>query len=159
MTFLKKKILIILSMAAMAAGCGREAAVGREDFQERIESLGYTVYDEETGSYVVSSDSFGIEDTLVAVPRKGDYQVEYFEFDSEADCSWAYDDMAESFHDQMEDSSSMDMEKEQDDRACLKLVTEDEVYYLSRIGSTLVYISAPVEYRIEIERTIREIGY
>lgn len=153
---MKKKFGAVVFAAVLClglTGCDlKKEAVTAGDFTEVMEEKGFEIVD--------STDQFpegSVQEVVLAL--NGDYQVEFYVFDSNTQAESAYEQNRENFESYSDAKSNLSTSignynyYEQTD------LGSGGYYVVSQVDNTMFYAAAEKEYKDEIREIMDELGY
>ena len=140
-------LILVLSACPL-----RKSPMSAGDFSSKLTELGFTVIDMEIDEQYAAR----IIHTLLAIDPFEQYKIEFIEFYSQEDAKDVFS----------HNNTALDQIKSGKTTSLgslnwkFRTKTYGGVYsHISYIGTTLVFVRAPVEYRQTIRETIKELGY
>ncbi len=143
-----KKIFILLLAAIILTACSKKEPLKSEEAISILSSNGFIVTD-------VTNQMEDDRINYVGSANNGKFQIEYYIFSQEADAKKAYESNKESFE------NNKTKGKEKKDETYQKYTQElsDTYNVLTRVGNTLLYSSVNIEYKKDLNKVIKAMGY
>ena len=142
-------MMIIMSIGLTA--CSNRTPVSVSDFNEIMEEKGFEIVDA-TGQ--VAPESI----TAISIAVNEDYQIELYEMVSDATATAIFAENKNIFEEYAE-GSSLTLSKSIMNYSYYSVTNAGTYYALSKIGNTMIYVVADVEYKDEISEILKELGY
>lgn len=137
-------ILIILTLSA----CGEKKVLSTSEVLDELYDKGFTVID-------VTSQMEDKNITHVSSANNGNYQVEYYVFTSEEKAKKAYESNKEAF----ENNKTKGKEKNGKTYQKYTQKLSDTYNILVTTNNILIYSSVNIEYKNDLNRLIKDLGY
>lgn len=151
---MKKLFLAIFLVIAtlLLTACGdMKPALDNTSFKTTIETKDFIVEDV---SIQKLNENKNIEHAFIAVEPDNKYSIEFYDFKSEIHASGFYTQKVTEFG-----SRGVTTELNVSNFSKYTQTTKEEYGVVSRIGNTVLYLNAPVEYKDAINTLLKEIGY
>lgn len=151
----KKSVLlgiIILIAVVFTTGCVFYNVLKVSDFKDHFTALGYTISETETPKFDTGKTY------LVASKEDIPYKIEYYEFDNEVEAKKVYEKYKKSIVDYI----TSDSKNHETTGAVFSKTTADsekEYLVMSRVKNTLIFIAGTQDYKVEIDKLLKEIKY
>lgn len=147
---MKKKILVILCMTFLLTGCFKKESLTVEQVKEKINDLGYQVYDVDLGLHENSEGILLIQDEK--------FNSEYIVLNSIENAEELFESYVNSYQDYKGKSNRESKSKAKNYRT-YKLITADKYLYASRVEDTLLIIMGEKNAKDKIDEYIKLLGY
>lgn len=148
-----KKILVLFTMIFslfIITGCVSKSVLTDNELTNKLRQNGYEVND-------ISNE---IEDSNIKSVKnanyKNKYQIEYYIFISDEICKKAYDNNSNNFKQNIKFKGK---EKKSSNYSRYDQQTNDNYNVIARKGNTLIYVSVNVDYKSNIKKTLKKLGY
>lgn len=138
-------ILIVLCLSA----CGKKVEMKSNDLANELSNLGFDVTD-----ITSQLEDDNIKKVYAANNKK--YQMEIYIFKNENDAKKAYTTNKATFIDIYKSKYDEDVK---DTYEAFYQEADGKYNQLSRVGSTFVYASVNVEYKKDVKKSIKRLGY
>ena len=153
---MKKKIglvIVILTSIFMITGCGSKTALEPNDFVDLVEQKDYQT----TNVIDQFSDYSQIKSAFIAQNKKMTYQIEYYELDTEENAKTFYTGNKDIFKGLSNKKSNTEVDLKNYQKYTQS--TDNTYSLISRIDNTIIYVNAKIEYKDEINKIIKTLGY
>lgn len=145
-------LLMILSLSACSLFEKKEPIDG-DDFSEFMEDEDFIVEDV-TNQF---ADGMGVSEVLVAV--NDDFQIELYIVETEEQARRAYSENKEFFEDSFSGSGSSNSEINLGNHSKYTLTSSGHYCVVSRIDNTFIYANVDSDYKEDVQKLIKELGY
>lgn len=142
------KLFTCLLIIVTLSGCGSKKALKSNDIKNKLSNLGFTIND--VTSYMEDKN---IKNVITA--NNGKYQIEFYTFDSKEDAKKAYETNAKNFTINKKNKK----EKHEDNYDKFTQELSDTYNMVIRLNNTLLYSSINLEYKRDLNKTIKNLGY
>lgn len=154
MKHIKKGIAVFFCVGLMMwglTGCASKEAVSVEVFNEVMEEKGYEIID--------ASEQYS-EDVIEAISLAlcEDYQIEFYVFSDSAAAAATYNQNKSLFEEER-GTASVHIAKSIGNYSYFNMSSDGIFYLLARVDNTMLYVVADADYKGEIEKIIKELGY
>ena len=149
------KITVIVMMVMMLVGltaCSKKTAISVEEFNDTLESKGYTIEDA-TGQ--LAPDSI----TAISLALSDNYQIEFYEFVDDRTATAVFQENKIIFERAADSGASAEITKNLMNYNYYSASTSSTFYMLAKIDNTMLYVEADVAYKDEIVEIVKELGY
>lgn len=154
MNRIKKSILCIILGVLFITGCTlTKTAITDDDFANTMSKQNYTMQDV---SPQFASYNY-VKKATVALEKNKNYQIEFYVLDTEDNAKKMFENNQKIFKDNTEKAitKSVDMKNYN-----TFSISNNKVYrYLCRVDNTLIYVDTKAEYKEDVEKIIKELGY
>ncbi len=141
-------VCILFLISLLLTACGEKKTLTADQVSSKLSSNGFTVIDvtnqmeDKNISYVVSANN-------------GRFQIEYYVFVSEEEAKKAYESNKIGFE------SNKNKGKEKTGETYQKYTRQlsDTYNLLTRVNNTLLYSSVNIEYKKDLNKVIKDLGY
>ncbi len=151
---MKQRILIVYVLAAvlLLTACGSKTALTNDQFIEKMEAAGYQIQDaiDQFGEDVLESATLAMMDDK--------YQIEFYVLPTSDQAAAAFSNNKSNFQ-LLEDAAKNTSSLNTNTYNYYALTTNEGYYVVSRIDNTLLYVQTSAEYKDEIKKIIKELGY
>ena len=150
-----KSILIgflgVIVICAITTGCIFYNLLDSKEFKSHFEDLGYSITTNEEPKYTADT-------SYVATKDGSNYDIEYYEFDTEVNAKKAYQNYKENISDYI---TSKAENTETTGAVFSKIITvsDNEYIIISRVKNTLIFIAGTNDVKEEIDDLLTEIKY
>lgn len=156
-----KKIVCLLLVTVLATlsftGCGnyrnkKETTIDK--FTEVMKEMNYTVQD--------ATDQMSDTDSIdsVTVAFNDDYQIELYIFKSAKQAKEGYNNIKKTIQDEKARASKTSYKTISLRNYNFYKLTADDTYYVDyRIGKTVIYVNQNKEYKDDIDKALKKLGY
>lgn len=153
-----KIVGLLLVSLLIFTGCNLSSKLNKEplkseEYKNKMEEKGYSTLDA-TGQF---TQKF-IKKVYLAVSNKSTYQIEFYEIDTIDNAKEFYSNNKKIFE-ESKVSGSSDSYVELGNHEKYTLKSGDTYKVISRIDNTIVYANVNKEYKNEVKKAIKEIGY
>ena len=153
-----KIFVLLLACVFMISGCNLSSKINKqslkaEEYKNIMEEKGYNTLDA-TGQF---TQKF-VKKVYLAVSNESTYQIEFYEIDTEKNAKDFYDNNKKIFEDS-KTSGSVDSYVELGNHEKYTLKTGDTYKVISRIDNTIVYANVSKEFKADVNKVIKDIGY
>lgn len=150
--FLKMGVWAALLIGAfLLTACGSQKAITGDDFLDKMEAKGYEVFD--------ISDQYSADIIYQAlIAQKDDYQIEFYDLMSTDDAISAFDYNKSDFE-SLQGAYTKNTNVEFKNGARYTLTIDGSYKLISRIDNTFIYLDIPEEYKNEVVKVLKELGY
>lgn len=150
-----KKIrnIILVLLIVLMVGCGKKDSITSDNFKEIMKDNDFYILD----SKEQFSEYDYIKEALIAA-YSDDYQIEFYVLEDDRNALAFYKYNKEIFEASKEDFSvysNVDF----DTNNKYTLVTEDSYKVISRIKNTVLYADVDKEYKNDVNKVIKKLGY
>lgn len=150
-----KKIrnIILVLLIVLMFGCGKKDSITSDNFKEIMKDNDFYILD----SKEQFSEYDYIKEALIAA-YSDDYQIEFYVLEDDRNALAFYKYNKEIFEASKEDFSvysNVDF----DTNNKYTLVTEDSYKVISRIKNTVLYADVDKEYKNDVNKVIKKLGY
>lgn len=142
------KLFTCLLIIVTLSGCGSKKALKSNDIKNKLSNLGFTIND--VTSYMEDEN---IKNVITA--NNGKYQIEFYTFDSKEDAKKAYETNVKNFTINKKNKK----EKHEDNYDKFTQELSDTYNMVIRLNNTLLYSSINLEYKRDLNKTIKNLGY
>lgn len=142
------RIFIFVFMALMLSACGDKKALTSSEITAKLSNNGFSITD-------VTSQMEDKSISYVASANNGRFQIEYYVFASEEDAKKAYKNNKESF----ESNKTKGKEKTGESYEKYTQKLSDTYNLITRVDNTLLYSSVNIEYKGDLNKVIKDLGY
>ncbi len=142
------KLFTCLLIIVTLSGCGSKKALKSNDIKNKLSNLGFTIND--VTSYMEDKN---IKNVITA--NNGKYQIEFYTFDSKKDAKKAYETNVKNFTINKKNKK----EKHEDNYDKFTQELSDTYNMVIRLNNTLLYSSINLEYKRDLNKTIKNLGY
>lgn len=142
------KLFTCLLIIVTLSGCGSKKALKSNDIKNKLSNLGFTIND--VTSYMEDKN---IKNVITA--NNGKYQIEFYTFDSKGDAKKAYETNVKNFSINKKNKK----EKHEDNYDKFTQELSDTYNMVIRLNNTLLYSSINLEYKRDLNKTIKNLGY
>lgn len=142
------KLFTCLLIIVTLSGCGSKKALKSNDIKNKLSNLGFTIND--VTSYMEDKN---IKNVITA--NNGKYQIEFYTFDSKEDAKKAYENNVKNFTINKKNKK----EKHEDNYDKFTQELSDTYNMVIRLNNTLLYSSINLEYKRDLNKTIKNLGY
>lgn len=142
------KLFTCLLIIVTLSGCGSKKALKSNDIKNKLSNLGFTIND--VTSYMEDKN---IKNVITA--NNGKYQIEFYTFDSKKDAKKAYETNVKNFS--INKKNKKEKHKDNYDKFTQEL--SDTYNMVIRLNNTLLYSSINLEYKRDLNKTIKNLGY
>lgn len=142
------KIFVFIFMALMLSACGNKKALTPREITIKLFNNSFSVTD-------VTSQMEDKSISYVASANNGRFQIEYYVFVNEEDAKKAYKNNKESF----ESYKTKGKEKAKESYEKYTQQLSDTYNLIIRVDNTLLYSSVNIEYKRDLNKVIKELGY
>ncbi len=142
------KLFTCLLIIVTLSGCGSKKALKSNDIKNKLSNLGFTIND--VTSYMEDKN---IKNVITA--NNGKYQIEFYTFDSKKDAKKAYETNVKNFSINKKNKK----EKHEDNYDKFTQELSDTYNMVIRLNNTLLYSSINLEYKRDLNKTIKNLGY
>ena len=152
---MKKKIILsifVLLMVITLTGCKSKTPLNPGEFKIQMQNKNYTVQD------ATNQFSSNPEIKQVYIALNSNYQIEYYEIDTEENAKLFYKDNRTIFE-QSKGNTSTYTTKEYGNYQIYKLKTNGKYKVIARIGNTAIYLDVDNTYKSEIDSILDYLGY
>lgn len=141
-------LFVLILLVVMLSACTQKKALSTKEISDKLSNNGFTITD-------VTSQMEDSNISYVASANNGKFQIEYYVFTDETNAKKAYESNKESFE------NNKTKGKEQKDETYQKYTQElsDTYNLISRIDNTLIYSSVNIEYKKDLNKVIKDLGY
>ena len=153
---MKKRLLLFLTFlfsVFLVTGCGTKTALEPNDFVDLIEQNGFktTNVKEQFSAYSQIQNAFVAQDTGMR------YQLEYYQLDTEENAKKFFDGNKDIF----EKMKNIKSHGEVNLGNYQQFTQDTDTAYslLSRIDNTVIYANVKIEYKDEVKKIIKKLGY
>ena len=143
------KIILCITVALTLCACGKKSALTKKDAKKIFENNSFIIYDL-TDQMADSS----IESIFSA--NNGKFQVEFIVYKNESDAQKLYESNIKTF-----ESSSKTKGNKVNEKTYSKYVQKltDTYNVVEKVGNTVIYVSADIEYKNDVKDIIKKLGY
>ena len=142
---------ICFIMVLFLVGCSNKTKIEGSKFREEMEKNGYIVIDT-----IVSQDDS--EKNFVAQEKEGKYQIEFYELSSKDKAKEKFSNYKKGIDN--ENTNNFKKKSVKTGNYEKYTLETDDIYFLiSRIDNTMIYLSVDTEYKNDINKIIKELGY
>lgn len=153
---MKKRFVLVclcLLMLLSLSGCGSRTALTAEEFIAKAETFGY-----ETADITEQYASYGIfADAAVATSPDG-FQVEFYVLNDEATAAGVFETNKADF-DSLKGAGSTSTSVNLGNYSSYAVTSGGKYMYVSRVGSTLLYVSTESANKDAVKAIVKELGY
>ena len=142
------KLFTCLLIIVTLSGCGSKKALKSNDIKNKLSNFGFTIND--VTSYMEDKN---IKNVITA--NNGKYQIEFYTFDSKEDAKKAYETNVKNFTINKKNKK----EKHEDNYDKFTQELSDTYNMVIRLNNTLLYSSINLEYKRDLNKTIKNLGY
>ena len=138
---------------AVAAGCAaKKEPITAAEFSQRMEQEGYAILDatEQFEGQVLSA--------TLAIEQSGEYQIEFFEVETEQQAKMAFEQNRATFESQKGLVSSSYATNGRNFSVYAQ-TSNGKYSYVCRVGQTFVYASVPEQNKDAVKSAIKGLGY
>lgn len=147
-------ILICFISLFSLTGCFTKKEITTKEFIKIVEKDNYQVYDvKEQYNYE------SIKAATIAVNKNEEYQIEFYELESNKDANSMFLKNKQIFEDAAKEENQIHSSMEMSNYSTFKVVTSDKFKYLCKVNSTLLFINVDKQYQKQVEETIKKLGY
>ncbi len=142
------KITLVICLVIILSGCGNKKIVTSDKFYNTYSKLNYVI-----NEVTEQTEDESIKKIITANNMK--YQIEYFEFDSIDNAKKSFESNKKSFE-RISDNNNYTSKNNYE-----KFTQEekDKFNVIVRVDNTLIYCSANIEYKDQVKKDIKKIGY
>lgn len=142
------KLFTCLLIIVTLSGCGSKKALKSNDIKNKLSNLGFTIND--VTSYMEDKN---IKNVITA--NNGKYQIEFYTFNSKEGAKKAYETNVKNFLINKKNKK----EKHEDNYDKFTQELSDTYNMVIRLNNTLLYSSINLEYKRDLNKTIKNLGY
>ena len=124
------------------------------EFKQKMEELDYEVYD--VTSQFASYDY--VEKVYVAIKGNHKYQIEFYKIANEEKAIYAYNINKSNFE-AYKISKYLETNVDFGNHSKYTITTDDKYKVVSRIGNTFIYLDVDKEYKEEVIKVLKDLGY
>lgn len=151
-TFKKLSLfLLVILLCVSLVGCGEKVAKTPEEFNDFMESKDFTVADSTLFAQTV------VTAKTVLTALNDNYEIDFYELNCEETSKEFYNLNKEAF--KSEDSSNFSTEVNGSNFDYFEMANDSGFRLTSRIDNTVLYCYTEVEYKDEIIKLVKELGY
>ena len=144
------KVILVGFVALCRCACGgKKEALNEKDITEKLNEQDFMVSD-----FTSQMEDDSMKSVLIA--NNGNYQIEYYEFESEKRAKKAFNDNVDMFE-TINDKKGTTKSDETYDKYIQEL--SDTYNSLTRVGKTLIYASVNIEYKKDLNNLLKDLGY
>lgn len=151
-----KKVFMVIGicfLAILTSGCFSKNKITAEDFKTTMMEKGYAVA---VDTDILNSNE--VKNMYIALKNESDYQIEFYEFNSEEYAKEFYTNNKEIFLDSKNGNYS---ESEDNGRNYKKYTMSDNNHYkvVVYVENTAIYLNVRDTYMDEVKHIIKSLGY
>ena len=147
-------LLLIVLTTLLLFGCSKKSVLTYREFKETVEKEKYTVVD--------VKDQFKeydyINGAYLAVGPDTNHQIEFYTFDDEEGSKAFYKVNKETLK-SFADNEDIEKNIDKKNYSSYELTTSDKYIYIKRLDNTIVYSVNDKDYKDEIKKIIKKLGY
>lgn len=142
------KILVFVLITLVLGACGDKKSLKPSEVTKKLSDNGFSVID-------VTSQMEDKSISYVSSANNGKFQIEYYVFANEKDAKEAYKNNKESFE------NNKTKGKESKGKSYEKYTQQlsDTYNLITRVDNTLLYSSVNIEYKKDLNKVIKDLGY
>lgn len=150
----KKNLLIILFLLIILCGCSKNASKSSDEFKSIMRDQKFYVMDtkEQFSEYDYIKESFA------ALDPDEEYLVEFYVL-SDAENALSFYDLNKNIFMAEETDYSVSTNKDKERKNKYTLTTDDKYKVISRIDSTVLYVDAPKNFKNDVKKILKKLGY
>lgn len=142
------KILTLILILLLVCGCDKKHSLNKEEMTKALYSNGFIITD--------ITDRMEDDDiTAVLVANNSKYSIEYYKFKDNKSALESFENNKEVFQNYSKDGK----EKSKDNYNTFSQEIENKYNSLTRVDNTLIYASINNEYRSDLNKILKNIGY
>lgn len=154
MNKIKKLFLCLILGIIFTTGCSLiKTAITDEDFSSTMSQYNYTIQD--VSQQFANYDY--VKKATIALSENQTYQIEFYVLDTESNAKKMFKNNQKIFEDKTKNglTKTVDMKNYN----TYSIYNKTEYRYLCRVDNTLIYIDTKVEYKDDVEKIIKKLGY
>lgn len=153
---LKKVLLVMLLFvcACVTTGCGNKKAITSDDYKSKMESKGYTVQDA-TSQF---SNYEYVKKATIALEKNGSYQIEFYEL-SDKDNAVSFFNNNKTNFENSKSSGASETSISMGNYDKYAVSTNGQYKVVSRIDNTVVYLDVSKQYKADVQKVLKDLGY
>lgn len=154
MKLLKKVFIGLFCMIFIFSlvGCGKKKKISPETFKSKMEEKNVTINEPQ------NTDSEEVVKYLFARENDSMYSIEFYEFTNSKAAQTSFDELKSELM-SLAVKGSVSSNFKSDTRSKYMLTNNDNYYVASVIDNTLLFAVSPVEYKNDLKKIIKELGY
>ena len=152
----KRKLLLVVLcfiMIFMVTGCGKKTVLSSDEFKAKASELGYTSK--------AAKDQFAKEDYIkevtLAINSKG-FQAEFYVFADKNSAVSVFNTNKTKFENSKE-GKSLESSSSMANYSAYSLVSGGKYMHICRVEDTMLYVDVEEQYKDEVQKLIKELGY
>lgn len=147
----KRKFVFLVSMLIfILSGCGSKKPISLEEFTKKLTDKGYEI------TQITNINTNSINNLIIA--KKDDHQFEFCIAKDDDNAVYFYNQNKTEFE-KYKGSVTTSSSKNIGNVSKYTLTSNGKYRVVSRIGNTVLFLESPIEYKDEIEKILKEIGY
>lgn len=141
-------IFIMMLIVFILSACGNKKALSKSEISNKLSHNGFIITD-------VTNQIEDSNISYVSSANNNKFQLEYYVFVDENMAKKAYESNKESF----EENKTKGKEKNNGTYQKYTQQLSDTYNLISRVDNTLIYSSVNIEYKKDLNKIIKELGY
>lgn len=141
-------IFIMMVIVFILSACGNKKALSKSEISNKLSHNGFIITD-------VTNQIEDSNISYVSSANNNKFQLEYYVFVDENMAKKAYESNKESF----EENKTKGKEKNNGTYQKYTQQLSDTYNLISRVDNTLIYSSVNIEYKKDLNKIIKELGY
>lgn len=142
------KILALILILLLVCGCDKKQSLNKEEITNELSSNGFIITD-------ITDRMEDDNITAVLVANNSKYSIEYYRFKDNKSASESFKNNKKLF----ENYSRNGKEKTKDNYNTYTQEIENKYNLLIRVDNTLIYASINNEYKSDLNKVLKNIGY
>lgn len=142
------KILALILILLLVCGCDKKQSLNKEEITNELSSNGFMITD-------ITDRMEDNNVTAVLVANNSKYTIEYYRFKDDKSALESFENNKKAFENYSEDGK----EKSKDNYNTYSQEIENKYNLLTRVDNTLIYASINNEYKNDLNKALKTIGY